>query len=81
MRKTTICLGENKGVDQLCSTISSPKSEISSYWPFSMTAQPGLCRTWSKTHVVGFLMPRKRLIYIIHRLCEDSDQSVAFFRS
>ena len=71
VRKPDFCLCENKGADQLrsnceadqrlCfrhsdSTISLlPKSEISSFLPFSETAQTGLCRTWSETPKTGFL--------------------------
>ena len=67
-------MGENKDTDQLrgnreadqrlCfryldSTISLLlKSEISSFYLFSVTVQPGLCRTWSETQIVGFLMHR-----------------------
>ena len=41
------------------STISLlPKSKISSFWPFSETAQTGLCRTWSETPKTGFLPSR-----------------------
>ena len=71
MGKPTICIGENKGADQLrsyceahqrlcfhCtdSTILLPlKSEISSFLPASVDVQPGLCQTWSETQIVGFL--------------------------
>ena len=74
MGKPTICISENKAADQLrgdreadqrlCfrfmdSTISLLlKSEISSFKPASVTVQPGLCRTWSETQIVGFLMHR-----------------------
>ena len=74
VRKPDFCLCENKGADQLrsnceadqrlCfrhsdSTISLlPKSEISSFLPFSDTAQTGLCRTWSETPKTGFLASR-----------------------
>ena len=74
MRKPTICIGENKGADQLRSNCEADqrlcfrytdstislllKSEISSFWPASVTAQPGLCQTWSEPQIVGFLMHR-----------------------
>ena len=64
MRKTAFCICENKDADQLrgdreadqrlCfrytdSTIPLlPIPEISSLYAFSVTAQPGLCQTWSK---------------------------------
>ena len=58
MRKPTICIGENKAADQLrcyretdqrlcfCysdSTIPLLESEISSFWPASVSVQAGLC--------------------------------------
>ena len=76
MEKPTICLGENKGADQLrrnceadqrlcfrytdtCSTISHLlQSKISSIQPASMTVQPGLWQTWSKTQIFAFLTHR-----------------------
>ena len=79
MGKPTICIGENKGADQLrvnreadqrlCfrymdSTIPLLlKSEISSFLPSSVTVQPGLCQTWSETQIVGFLMHRLISVY------------------
>ena len=79
MRKLDFCICENKDADQLrgnreadqriCfrytdSTIRLlPKSEISSLSPSSVTAQPGLCGTWSETPKTGF--PRTRLILSI----------------
>ena len=71
MGKQTICIGENKGADQLrgnreadqhlCfrytdSTISLLlKSGISSSYPSTVAAQAGLCQTWSETPKTGFL--------------------------
>ena len=65
MGKPTVCLGENKGTDQLRSNREADqrlcfrdsdstvplllKSEISSFQLFSVTVQAGLCRTWSET--------------------------------
>ena len=65
MRKQTICMGKNKGADQLRSNCEADqrlcfgytdstipllfKSEISSFQPVSVTVQPDLCRTCSKT--------------------------------
>ena len=74
MKKTEFSLCENKGADQLRSNCEAdqrlcfrhsdstmsllPKSEISSFYPFSETAQTGLCRTWSETPKTGFLASR-----------------------
>ena len=76
MRKPAFCIWENKDADQLrgnreadqrlCfryTDTSIPllsKSEITSLWPSSAAAQPGLCRAWSETPKTGFL--RTRLI-------------------
>ena len=70
MGKPTICICENKDTDQLrgnheadqrlCfrytgSTIPILlKSEISSFYPFSVTVQPDLCRTCSETTLLVF---------------------------
>ena len=70
MGKPTICIGENKGADQLRgnreadqrlwsrysdSTIPPPlKSEISRFELFSVTVQFGLCRAWSETILLVF---------------------------
>ena len=77
MGKPTICIGKNKGADQLrgnreadqrlCFRYSDStiplllKSEISSFWLFSVLVQAGLCQTWSETQIVGFVT--HRLIY------------------
>ena len=74
MRKPTICLCENKDADQLrgnreadqrlCFRYTDStvplllKSKISSLLPSSVLVQPGLCRTWSETQIVGFLTHR-----------------------
>ena len=68
--KPTICIGENKGADQLrgnreadqrlCFRYSDStiplllKSEISSLLLFSVTVQVGLCRTCSETRLLVF---------------------------
>ena len=70
MRKPTICICENKDEDQfrgnreadqrLCFRYSDStiplllKSEISSFWLFSVTLQVGLCRTCSETTLLVF---------------------------
>ena len=67
--KPTICICENKDVDQLrsncegdqhlcfrCKDGTTPllsKSKI--FWPAIVDVQPGLCQTCSETKVVGFL--------------------------
>ena len=74
VRKPDLCICENKGADQLrgnreadqrlCFRYSDstiplvPKSEISSFWLYSVIVQPGLCRTWSETPKTGFLRTR-----------------------
>ena len=74
MRKPGFCICENKAADQLrgyreadqrlsfrfiASTIHLlPKYKISSLYPPSVTAQPGLCRTRSDIPKTGFLTTR-----------------------
>ena len=64
MGKPTICIGENKGADQLRSNCEADqhlcfrytdgtipllsKSKISSLYPSSVLVQLSLCRTWSE---------------------------------
>ena len=71
MRKPAFCICENKDADQLRSNHEAdqrlcfrytdstipllPKYIISSFLPSSVTAQPGLCGTWSETPKTGFL--------------------------
>ena len=71
MRKLDFCLFENKDADQLCSNCTADqrfffrytdsmittlvKSKISSFKPFPVTAQAGLCQTWSETPNTDFL--------------------------
>ena len=80
MRRQTTCIGENKDADQLCSNCTAdqhlffrytdstipllPKSEISSFYPSSVTVQSGVCQTWSETQIVGFVIQR-----LISSLC------------
>ena len=70
MGKPTICMGKNKGADQLrgnreadqrhCFRYSYStvplllKSEILTFKPFSVTVQVGLGRTWSETTLLFF---------------------------
>ena len=70
MGKPTICIGENKGADQLrgnreadqrlCFRYSGStiplllKSEISSFQLFSVLVKVGLCRTCSETTLLVF---------------------------
>ena len=58
--KVYICLSNCTADQRLCfHCIGSTmyllsKSEISTFKPGSVTAQPGLCRTWLETQSVGF---------------------------
>ena len=69
MRKPTIRIDENKDADQLCGNRKADqrlfrytdstlplllKYEISSFYPASVTVQPGLCRTYSETTLLVF---------------------------
>ena len=70
MGKPTICIGENNGADQLrgnreadqrlCFRYSDStipllrKSEISSFYLYSVLVQAGLCRTCSETTLLVF---------------------------
>ena len=70
MGKPTICIDENKGVDELRSNCEADqrlcfrytdstiplllKSEISSFQLASVTVQPGLCQTWSELKLLVF---------------------------
>ena len=70
VRKPTICICKNKGADQLHSNCEADqrlcfrytdstlpfllKSEISSFWPDSVTVQPDLCQTCSETTLLVF---------------------------
>ena len=74
VRKPTICMGENKDADQLRGNREADQrlcfrytdstfpplliSKFSRSWVSCVTAQPGLCWTWSETQIVGFLMHR-----------------------
>ena len=65
-----MCIGENKGADQLRSNCVADhllcfrymdgtipllsKSKISSLYPSSVTVQPGLCWTWSEPELLVF---------------------------
>ena len=88
MRKPVFCICENKDADQLrgnreadqrlCfryldSTIPLlPKSEMSSLFPYSVIAQPSLCRTRSETPKTGFLTTR--LLYSLQGMTRISFQ-------
>ena len=70
IRKPTICLGKNKGADQLrghseadqrlcfrytdCTIPLLPKSKSSSLLPSPVLVQPGLCWTCSETTLLVF---------------------------
>ena len=70
MRKPTICIGENKGADQLRSNWEADhrlcfhytdrsipvlsKRKIFSLYPSSLLVQSGLCQTWSEPELLVF---------------------------
>ena len=67
MRKPDFCLCENKDADQLCSKCTADKRLCFRYTDSaippllisaSMTAQVGLCQTWSEIPKTGFLVSR-----------------------
>ena len=60
------------------------KSKISSLYPSSVTVQPGLCRTWLETQVVGFVngsnvillikVPNEYFLYSLYEpVCEKTN--------
>ena len=77
MGKPTICIGENKGADQLCGNSEADqrlcfrysdstipvllKIRNFKFLALSVLVQAGLCRTWSKTTLLVF--PRGGSIY------------------
>ena len=70
MGKPTICIGENKGADQLRSNCEADQRlcfrytdstfppllipKFSRFWVSSVTVQAGLCRTWSEPKLLVF---------------------------
>ena len=84
--KDTDQLPGNREADQrLCfryidSTIPLlPISEISSLYPSSVTAQLGLCRTWSETPKTGFLTTRL-IWYVYFPHCAQSKKKTRTVR-
>ena len=85
MGKPTICIGENKGADQLrshckadqrlcfCYTDSTipllPKSKISCPYLPSVTVEPGLCRTWSEPKLLVFSRTGSYDVCLLCLLC------------
>ena len=81
---------ENKSADQLRSNCAADqrlcfgyidstipllsKSKLSSFLPFSVAVQPGLCRTWSETTKTDFFC-RTRSKYILFDLFRITLQS------
>ena len=77
MRKPAFGICENKDADQLrgnreadqrlcfhykdSTTPLLPKSEISSFLPFSLAVQLDLCQTWLEIQKPGFLMRQLKL--------------------
>ena len=84
MGKQTICIGGNKGANQLRSNCEADQrlcfrytdstirllseSEISSLLPSSVTLQPGLCQTWSKPNLMAFLRTGSIVTYFLINL-------------
>ena len=84
MRKPTICIGKNKGSDQLrinceadqclCFRYADStftlllKSKISSFKPASVTVQPGLCQTWSETTLLVFSRDGSFMIFAVMKV-------------
>ena len=78
MRKPTICIGENKDVDQLSSNREADhrlcfrssestipplrKSEISSFFLSSVAVQPGLCLNLLKTNHIVGFLMRRLIL-------------------
>ena len=68
MRNPDFCICENKGAvtaklisaffSQHGYTIPLLKSETSSFYPSSVAAHAGLCRTWSEAAKTGFVASR-----------------------
>ena len=83
MGKPTICLGENKGADQLRSSQFSLlgyytippllNSKISRFYPASVAVQPGLCQTCSETTLLVF--PQGGSYYCMGKF-NDLDKSI-----
>ena len=94
MGKPTICIGENKGADQLRSNCEADqrlcfrysdsivplllKSEISSFWLFSVLVQVGLCPTCSETTLLifprggSFVLGVAKIASPIYAVCAQS---------
>ena len=80
MGKPTICIGENKGADQLRSDCEADqrlclrysdstiplllKYKISSLYPSSVTVQAGLCQTWSEPKLLVFSRTGSNYSYV-----------------
>ena len=68
MRKPVFCICENKGADQQCCNQKADQRNCLRYIVHSIyflnpkfpkcldAVQPGLCRTWSETPKIGFLV-------------------------
>ena len=88
MGKPTICIGENKGADQLCSNCTADQRlcfrysdstippllipKISSFYPAFVTVQPGLCLTWSETQMVVFSTHRLIFVFVFPKPADVS---------
>ena len=92
MRKPTICPGENKGADQLCSNCEADqrlcfrytnstvpilrKSEISIFYLFSVTVHVDLCRTCSKITLLVFSQGSSYISRHLAKIVQVSEHSV-----
>ena len=101
MGKSTICKGKNKGADQLrgnreadqrlcfCYSDSSIplllKSEVSSFWLFSVLLQTGLCQTCSETthcwfsHEAAHLLSQQWIFAIVKNKYAVTTQPISIF--
>ena len=81
MGKPTICIGENKGADQLRSNCEADQrlcfrypdstippllnSKVSSFEIFSVLVQAGLCQTCSETTLLVFLRGGSNIVTLL----------------
>ena len=94
MGKPTVCIGENKGADQLRSNCEADqrlcfrysdstiplllKSKISSFWLFSVLVQVGLCRTYLETTLLVFPRGGSYIDELLY--ADDIDKNVSSYK-